>query len=66
MFGESEINELNDEGLWIYQNILGFDIAMHDSLFMQKFKSVTKLVRYVTNFLIVQVSPSGLLYTFVK
>lgn len=66
MLGESEIYKLNDECLWIDQNILWLDIAVHDSFIMKKFKSVTQLIRYVAYFLIIQVSSPGLLNAFVK
>lgn len=61
MFGKTKIDKFDVKRLWINEDVLGFDVSVHDAFFMEELERITDLVWYVTDFLVVEVSLSGLL-----
>ena len=65
MFGKTKIDQFDVERLWIDEDVFGFDVSVHDAFLMEELERVTDLEWYVTDFLVVEVSLSGLLDAFV-
>ena len=66
MFGKTKVNKLYGKVLRVYENVFWLDVSVHDALLMEEFERITKLIRDVADFFVVEVPLPGLLNAFIK
>jgi hypothetical protein len=65
LFGKTKIDQLYVKRLRIDEDVLGFDVSVHDAFLVEELERATDLEWYVTDFFVVEVTLSGLLDAFV-
>jgi hypothetical protein len=44
LFGKTKIDKFDVKRLWINEDVLGFDVSVHDAFFMEELERITDLV----------------------